>query len=89
MLIALSLPLVFYNKENSNVLALHHTRGGILSFLFVRSLNALFSAISAGWQRRHLMAWALFAPKFIFEACTLLVADIFVLVACVTVSVST
>jgi hypothetical protein len=42
----------------------------------VRSAAAFCAALSAGLQRRHLYAWALFAPKFAFEAFFLLLADL-------------
>ncbi len=31
--------------------------------------------LSAAIQRRHIMVWALFAPKLVFEACFLFVSD--------------
>jgi GPI ethanolamine phosphate transferase 3 subunit O len=40
-----------------------------------RALNALAATVSAAIQRRHLMVWAVFAPKFVFEAVMLLVCD--------------
>ena len=40
-----------------------------------RTLTAFAATASAAIQRRHLMVWALFAPKFVFEAVTLLVCD--------------
>ena len=47
-----------------------------LTFLLLRSLNAWVATCSAAIQRRHLMVWALFAPKFLFEVCFLAVADV-------------
>ena len=35
----------------------------------------------AGVMRRHLMVWALFAPKFMFEALGLLVTDVLLLLS--------
>ena len=45
----------------------------------VRAVPAFCATLSAGLQRRHLYAWALFAPKFAFEACFLLLADLVLL----------
>lgn len=42
----------------------------------VRALAAFCAALSAGVQRRHLYAWALFAPRFAFEAAFLLLTDL-------------
>ena len=46
-----------------------------LVFMTCRTLTAMAAATSAAIQRRHLMVWALFAPKFLFEAVTLIVCD--------------
>ena len=48
-------------------------------FLFVRTLTAWVATCSAALQRRHLMVWALFAPKFVFDLCFLFMADLSVL----------
>lgn len=46
-----------------------------LTFLLLRSLNTWVAICSAAIQRRHLMVWALFAPKYIFEVCFLAIVD--------------
>lgn len=46
-----------------------------------RSLTAVAATASAAIQRRHLMVWALFAPKFLFDAVTLMVCDVTLLVS--------
>ena len=51
------------------------TQRALLVAGLVRSAAAFCATLSAGVQRRHLYAWALFAPKFAFEACFLLLAD--------------
>ena len=48
----------------------------VLAFMTCHSLTAVAATISAALQRRHLMVWALFAPKFVFEATTLVVCDV-------------
>lgn len=60
-------------------------QGTLALFGFMRSLVCFCSMISAGIQKRHLYAWALFAPKFVFEVyflsityLTLLVMSVFV-----------
>lgn len=45
-------------------------------YLWMRTLNAWVATCSVALQRRHLMVWALFAPKFVFELCFLFVADL-------------
>ncbi|KAK9833550.1 hypothetical protein WJX81_004970 [Elliptochloris bilobata] len=49
--------------------------GAALAFGLLRALAAGAAMLSAAIQRRHLMVWALFAPKFVFEAAFLLVSD--------------
>ena len=57
------------------------TAVALLTFQLARSLTAFAATLSAGVQRRHLYAWALFAPKFVFEAAFLLVTDVLLLLA--------
>ena len=42
----------------------------------VRAATTFCATLSAAVQRRHLYAWALFAPKFAFEACFLMLTDL-------------
>lgn len=58
-------------------------RNGILVFLFVRSCTAFAAMLSAAVQRRHLYAWAIFAPKFAFEAVFLIGTDLLISFMCV------
>ena len=44
-------------------------RGLSLTCATVRTVNAFAALSSAALQRRHLMVWALFAPKVLFETC--------------------
>lgn len=41
----------------------------LLLRLLAASLDVLAASVSAFIQRRHLMVWALFAPKWLFEVC--------------------
>ena len=47
-----------------------------LTYLLLRSLNTWVTICSAAIQRRHLMVWALFAPRYLFEVCFLAIVDI-------------
>lgn len=50
------------------------------------ALNATVSTVFVALQRRHLMVWAIFAPKFIFDAIALVVLEsLLVLVSVVSV----
>ena len=46
-----------------------------LSYLLVATLKTCVATCSAAIQRRHLMVWALFAPRLLFEICFLSVVD--------------
>lgn len=48
----------------------------LLALGAVRSATALAAMLSAAVQRRHLYVWALFAPRFAFEACFLILSDV-------------
>lgn len=52
-----------------------------LTFQLTRAITAFAAMLSAAIQRRHLYAWALFAPRFVFEAAFLLVTDLMLLVS--------
>jgi phosphatidylinositol glycan class O len=52
------------------------TQQALLVAGLVRAAAAFCATLSAAVQRRHLYAWALFAPKFAFEACFLLLTDV-------------
>ncbi|CAG9467422.1 unnamed protein product [Pedinophyceae sp. YPF-701] len=41
-----------------------------------RAVACLGAALAASLMKRHLMVWGLFAPKFVFEACFLVVTDV-------------
>ncbi|KFM23657.1 GPI ethanolamine phosphate transferase 3 [Auxenochlorella protothecoides] len=58
----------------------HLYRSGAIAMMgTLRCAAALAAMLSAAVQRRHLYAWSLFAPRFAFEACFLVVTDITVL----------
>lgn len=47
----------------------------LMPFMAVFALSASVSTAFVALQRRHLMVWAIFAPKFIFDGLSLLVVD--------------
>ncbi|DAZ94731.1 TPA: hypothetical protein N0F65_012684 [Lagenidium giganteum] len=47
----------------------------VLAIVAYFALNATVSTVFVGIQRRHLMVWAIFAPKYIFDGITLLVIE--------------
>jgi phosphatidylinositol glycan class O len=52
----------------------------LLLFGLIRAVAALCATLSAGIQRRHLYAWSLFAPRFVFEVFFLALTDILLVV---------
>lgn len=57
----------------------HHAKRVSAMFLLIQTLKTWIATCGVALQRRHLMVWALFAPKFVFELCFLAVADLSVL----------
>lgn len=55
-------------------------------YITLRTLCAFTATVSAGLQRRHLMVWALFAPKFLFEVIMLMICDLTLLAVTLFVS---
>lgn len=54
------------------------------------ALNTIVSTVFVALQRRHLMVWAIFAPKFLFDAIALLILELFlVLVSLQVISLPT
>ncbi|GBG80965.1 hypothetical protein CBR_g31522 [Chara braunii] len=51
-----------------------------LIYLLVRALVAVVTTTVVTIHRRHLMTWGLFAPKFVFDAVSFLVVDLFLIV---------
>lgn len=72
----LALPWLLVAGRSSQVAA---WRAALLAFLAFFALNAAVSTAFVALQRRHLMVWAIFAPKFLFDGVALLVADVLAL----------
>ena len=41
----------------------------------MQNVGLLVSTAFVALERRHLMVWAIFAPKFVFEACGMVVGE--------------
>ncbi|GAQ80076.1 phosphatidylinositol glycan class O [Klebsormidium nitens] len=48
----------------------------VLGYGLARALACLVTTGTVAILRRHLMVWSIFAPKFVFDSCSLLVTDI-------------
>jgi phosphatidylinositol glycan class O len=46
-----------------------------LAYSLFTSIGVLVSTAFVARERRHLMVWAIFAPKFAFEACGIVVSE--------------
>eukprot|EP00850_Spirogloea_muscicola_P014964 SM000111S18787 [mRNA] locus=s111:148688:155366:- [translate_table: standard] len=66
-------------EDEESVLFIHNLSQAVLALGFARTLSTLATTISAFLQRRHLMVWALFGPKYVFDAIGLLVLDVVLL----------
>ncbi|KAL9144261.1 hypothetical protein ABFS82_14G285300 [Erythranthe guttata] len=49
-----------------------------LMYGFITALTATFTMLCVAIQRRHLMVWGLFAPKFVFDVVGLLLCDLLI-----------
>lgn len=46
-----------------------------LGYSLLRAVGLAVSTVFVAAMRRHLMVWAIFAPKFAFEACGMCVSE--------------
>ena len=53
-----------------------HNLFWVLMVSFSHNLRAFATVLCASMHRRHLLIWAVFAPKFVFEMCFSLVAHL-------------
>lgn len=79
------LPLLFLyeysgGKEASLPLCWSLTQA-FLIYGFETAATTTFTLVSVAVQRRHLMVWGLFAPKFVFDAVGLILTDFFIFLA--------
>jgi phosphatidylinositol glycan class O len=68
-------------RPQSTIPILGHTLQLTLAFVMYHTALTFASAFMAAWHRRHLMAWTIFAPRFMLGGITLVVVDLSVLVA--------
>ncbi|KAK9725311.1 hypothetical protein RND81_05G135700 [Saponaria officinalis] len=52
-----------------------------LMYGFITTISAAFTVLCVTIQRRHLMVWGLFAPKYVFDVVGLILTDIFICLA--------
>ncbi|CAM6023434.1 unnamed protein product [Sphagnum balticum] len=69
-----------YSMSDTGYVSLEIAKAYI-SYGLVRAILATVTTACVALQRRHLMVWGLFAPKYVFDALGLLVIDIFVVIA--------
>lgn len=62
-----------------SVVALSHWWRAVFTVVLHFALNTTVSTAFVALQRRHLMVWAIFAPKFLFDAIALLVLELLLL----------
>ena len=68
-------------RPQSTIPILGHTLQSVLAFVMYHNALCFASALMAAWHRRHLMAWTIFAPRFMLGGITLMVVDLSVMVA--------
>ena len=71
-------------SKTENTASVAYRKGSLRVLLLLFGLNravaAFCATLSAGIQRRHLYAWSLFAPRFVFEVLFLALTDIMLVV---------
>ncbi|CAD6239125.1 unnamed protein product [Miscanthus lutarioriparius] len=84
----LSLPfiaIVWYNttsKDNElKDVILNNINKVLLMYVLITAITATLTIICVAIQRRHLMVWGLFAPKYVFNAIGLLLTDLLICLA--------
>lgn len=68
-----------YTKGHASTLSLNATdlvATALLSFALLFSLRMTVTCVNVFIQRRHLMVWAIFAPKFIFDTASCVVVHL-------------
>jgi GPI ethanolamine phosphate transferase membrane region len=64
----LALPLAAVCISSSSTASSSSVEETVLAFAGLSAARTLLSTVNAVVQRRHLMLWAVFAPKFVFDA---------------------
>jgi len=64
------------SSNNEKQLHLASYTKPMLWFILFSSMRATISTINVYFQRRHLMVWAIFAPKYAFDMSSLLIGDL-------------
>ncbi|KAF1330470.1 Gpi ethanolamine phosphate transferase 3, partial [Globisporangium splendens] len=73
------------NDTGGSVLMLSRWWRAAFSVALYSTLNTIVSTCFVALQRRHLMVWAIFAPKFLFDAVALLILEFFLVLVSVLV----
>ncbi|CAO2161963.1 unnamed protein product [Urochloa humidicola] len=83
----LSLPfiaMVWYNTSKDNKLKdviVNNITQVLLMYGLITAITGTLTIICVNIQRRHLMVWGLFAPKYVFDAIGLLLTDLLICLA--------
>ncbi|KAK4704553.1 GPI ethanolamine phosphate transferase 3 subunit O, partial [Phenoliferia sp. Uapishka_3] len=87
LLASLSIPLfVFWNlsptlRDQGPIALLRNLLKAGVSYSLYQAAVALSAAVWAGWFRRHLFVWKVFAPRFMLGGVTMLATDLAILSA--------
>ncbi|CAN6441119.1 unnamed protein product [Victoria cruziana] len=80
-ILALPLLVLFqYSPDSSKVKGVFFNKliQVLLIYGFITAVTTTFTAICVSIQRRHLMVWGLFAPKYVFDVVGLILTDAFI-----------
>ncbi|BFZ62343.1 mannose-ethanolamine phosphotransferase gpi13 [Saitoella coloradoensis] len=84
VLTALAVPLlILWKRKPETSGTLRDVGGACATYILYHATVTLSAVIFAGWFRRHLMVWKIFAPRFMMGALGLTVVDLMVALAAV------
>ncbi|CAM6100656.1 unnamed protein product [Calypogeia fissa] len=80
-LLALGVVCSHRGQENKQRPIILEMSKGYLWFGLLKALVTSVTTASVGIQRRHLMVWGIFAPKYVFDAVGFLLVDVFIIIS--------
>jgi len=76
-----ALPVVLVRAARRLDLTSEQLNGALLTAQAFYAVQCMLTSVFVYRERRHLMVWRVFAPKFVFDGAAMLVVDVAVLVA--------
>jgi phosphatidylinositol glycan class O len=82
LLLSLSMPLLLMCvKSKQKTVPSRQLLVTVLQYIAFHSFKTLLTLLTASLQRRHLMVWGVFSPRFLYEAALLATTDVCVVIS--------